>query len=445
MLRSIPWLLLCAAWSAPAHAASAPPKLSVHGSVRLRVETIDGQARAVPEAAETIVVLRTIVQARYRRGPITIGGDLIDSRALAPIARTAANTNDVNALEPVQLFLGIDLGDQHAKTIHAHLTLGRQVVDVGSRRVIANDDFRNTTNGFTGARLDIANLAGGSATLFYLLPQQRVPDDLESVRAARVDFDQEGLDTRIWGVNVARPIGGGIALDAGFFRFEERDRPDRATRDRRLTTLTARAIARPHPGHWDGEIEVMRQTGSIAASLAAGAPRIPVEAWFGVVHLGYQWKSGWHPRLSFEADYATGDRRDGRFRRFDALFGFRRADYSPAGLLSAIQRDNLIAIGPRIEITPSKRLDAMFSVKKLWLDSGVDSFASTGVVDVSGRSGRDAGWQLDGRARLYTKERHFLIETNGVWLAKGRFLATAPNRASSRDTLYLTLSATAFF
>jgi len=436
--------LICLATPAAALAAD-PEGASLHGSVRLRIETIDGQARAATPPGETLLVTRSIVQARYRVGRITFGGDLIDSRAIAPMARTAATTTDVNAFEQVQLFVAADLGDPKAKTLHGRLTIGRQVADVASRRLLANDDYRNTTNGFTGARLDLAGMADATATLFYLLPQQRLPDDLDGVRAARVRLDREGFDTRIWGATLARPVGGRVALDVGAVRFEERDRPGRATRDRQLTTLTARITAPVAPGHLDTEIEVMRQTGSIAASIAPGAARKPVAAWFGHATVGYQWPTGWKPHVAVDADYASGDRRTGTYERFDSLFGFRRADYAPSGLYNAVQRDNLIAVGPRLQTMPSKRLDTLLTVKKLWLASPVDGFATTGVVDANGRSGRDAGWQVDSRLRFFTVPRRFMVEADGVWLAKGRFLRTAPNRASRRDTVYAALAATAFF
>lgn len=425
--------------------ARAQDGVALHGSVRLRVETIDGQARAGTRPAETLATLRTIVQARYRHGALTLGGDLYDSRPIAPARNTAAGTGEVNALEPVQLFAAIALGGAPGPQPHGTLTLGRQTADIGSRRLLANDDYRGTTNGFTGVRLDGAGLAGWRVAAFYLLPQQRLPDDATGIRQARVRLDKEGFDTRIWGTNAARPLAGRLLLDLGAYRFEERDRPGHATRDRRLTTLTARITIPPAAGRWDMEVEVMRQTGSTAASLAPAAARLPVAAGFAHAEAGYQWPGRWQPHLVLEGDYASGDRRDGTYRRFDTLYGMRRGDYAPAGLYNAVSRGNLVAIGPRFEVAPSKRVDGFVTVKKLWLASAVDGFATTGVVDPAGRSGHDGGWQTDARVRLWAIPKRVQLEADGVWLAKGRFLRTAPNRTSDRDTLYLSLNATAFF
>lgn len=424
----------------------APQGGDVSANIRLRYETIRDQARAGVPVDEASTQLRTIVRATYRSGPLTLGGTLFDSRALDAPRPSALSTNEVNGFEPVEAFLGLDLGDAARKRLYGHVTLGRQTADLRSRRLIANDDYRNTTNAFTGARLDLADGDRWNVTAFYLLPQQRLPDDAAGLRTGRVVLDREGFDTRIWAATAGLPrLFGRVAGDIGAYRFEERDRPDHATRDRHLTTLTARLVAPASPGKTDGEVEIMRQTGTIAASLAPTAARAPVEAWFAHARIGYQWTRAWTPRLAVEGDYASSDRRNGGYGRFDTLYGMRRADFSPAGLYNAVTRSNLISLGPRLEVTPSRRVDAMLSVKKLWLASARDAFATTSVVDPTGQSGRDAGWQSDARVRFWAVPKRLQLEADGVWLAKGRFLAGAPNRASDHDTLYLSLNASVFF
>lgn len=423
----------------------APTGLDMSAAIRLRYETIAGQARTGVPAREASTQLRTILHATYRSGPLTIGTELFDSRAVDVPAASAISTGEVDASEPVQSYVALDVGDAARRRLHGRVTVGRQTAGLRSRRLIANDDYRNTTNGFTGVRLDLADGDRWDLTAYYLLPQHRLPDDAVALRNARIALDREGFDTRIWGATVGAHLLGRLEGDVGVYRFAERDRAGRATRDRRLTTLTARLIAPPTAGQFDGEVEIMRQTGSIAASLVAGAGRLPVAAWFGHGEVGYQWRGAWAPHLALEADYASGDRRDGHYRRFDTLYGMRRADFSPAGLYNALSRSNLIAIGPRIELTPSKRIDAFATVKKLWLAAARDAFATTSVVDPTGRSGRDGGWQGDARLRFWAIPKRLQVEADGVWLAKGRFLTDAPNRTSDRDTLYLSLNASAFF
>jgi hypothetical protein len=146
-----------------------------------------------------------------------------------------------------------------------------------------------------------------------------------------------------------------------------------------------------------------------------------------------------------EFDYASGDGRGANFGRFDTLFGMRGADFAPSGLYSAVGRSNVIASGVRLEVTPSNRIDAFAAYRALWLASRYDSFATTGVRDVTGSSGRSAGHQVEARLRHWLVPKRLRLEWSGVFLAKGRFLKTAPNAPAAGNTLYNALNATISF
>ena len=436
-------MLALAALAAPAQAEE-KQGIDVSGQVRLRYEVIDGQARVGLPISEDLVNLRTILRGRYRTGPVTLAVEVWDSRVLNAGRPSAVSANEVNGVEPVQVNLAVDFSASSA--IRGKLTLGRMLLDIGSARLIANDDYRNTTTSFTGVRLDLNGPKETSATLLYLLPQQRLPTDADGLRRGRVVLDHEGFDTRLWGAFIERRHAiGPVSVDVTALRFEERDRPGVPTRDRRLTTFGARAYVAPRPGRWDLDVEALRQTGRVRLSVDPAAPEKPVDAWFVHAETGYKRSTGWQPHGSLEFDYASGDERGASYGRFDTLFGQRRRDFSPAGLLSAIGRANLIALGGRMEVTPSKRSEAFISARKLWLASRVDAFSTTGVVDPSGQAGSDGGWELDSRMRWWAVPKRLQLEADMVWIARGRFLATAPNRSTSRDTHYLSINATAFF
>jgi hypothetical protein len=89
--------------------------------------------------------------------------------------------------------------------------------------------------------------------------------------------------------------------------------------------------------------------------------------------------------------------RGGAFARFDTLFGMRRADLGPAGIYAALGRTNLQTIGIRAELAQSKRLDGFAMARVLYADHATNAFSTTGVRDASGRSGRFAGYQIEGR------------------------------------------------
>lgn len=451
-------VFLLAAVIAPAagHAAdTAPPTLAallgspaglkVNGSVRLRQELLSGQPRAGLAPSTDLFSTRTTFFAEYTWDRFRLGGELYDSRAYPERPRSGVGTSEVNTLEPVQLYVAMDLKDALGAGSRSALQAGRFTLNLGSRRLVAADDYRNTTNGYTGVRFDWRGASNRNATFTYTLPQSRQPDALPAILDNDIELDREGADTVLWGGIVAWPLASRDALEFSHFRLVERDRRDAATRDRDLATSAIRAFRDPAPGRPGYEVEGIYQRGSLKASTAPLAPTLDASAWFIHVEAGYQWESRLQTRLSLEYDYASGDDRGQDFGRFDTLYGMRRADLAPSGIYAAIGRANLSAPGIRLEVAPSNRWDAMMTVKGLWLASRTDSFATTGVRDATGGSGSHAGEQVDVRVRYWLVPQALRFEADGMWLRKGRFLETAPNAPDTRDTRYLSLNLTATF
>ncbi len=311
---------------------------------------------------------------------------------------------------------------------------------LGSRRLVAADDYRKTTNSSTGLRADVAVGGGWKATLVYVLPQQRFPNDLDSLLNNKVALDRESFDTVLWGGLATRSnaIAGAMA-EVGFFHFGERDAPGRATRDRSLDTVSARLIRDPNHATWDFEVEGILQRGTTSTDLSVNAPRQDVSAWFVHADVGYTFAGGWEPRIAVEYDHASGDRPGGRFGRFDPILGMRRADLAPGALYNLILRSNLISPGVRLEAAPNKKSDLMVSYRPFWLAAREDAFSSSGVRDLSGRSGSFAGHQLDARLR-YRLTPRIMIEGDIALFAKSQFLREAPNATAESWTRYGSLS-----
>lgn len=439
--------LLALCTTVPAHAQT-PPKdgLSVSGSVRLRYEAIDGQARAGFDSSDALFNLRTQILAEYRDNSVRIGAELFDSRAYGAEPGTPLSTNEVNTLELVQAYIAGDIARPFGTGTRLSLMAGRMTLNLGSRRLVAADDYRNTTNGYTGVRADLAVPGGIKATLLYTLPQLRLPDAPRDLRDHKVTLDRESFDLVLWGglASKSRMFGRAMA-ELSYFHLGERDAPGRPTRDRSLDTFGVRILAEPAPAEFDYEVEAIYQTGEISASLAASAQTLPVRASFLHADIGYTFVHAWKPRLSFEFDRASGDEAGGRYGRFDTLFGMRRADLAPSGLYNAVGRANIVAPGIRIEATPGKRIDWFAAYRPMWLASDRDGFATTGVRDPAGRSGDFAGNQIEARVRYWLMPARLRLEANGLLLAKGRFLRDAPNAPPGRSTRYGSLNLTASF
>jgi len=445
-LTAIAPIIALALSASPAAAQSGKDGLSITGAVRLRYEAIDGQPRTGFDTRDDLVNIRTDILAEYRTPALRFGVHLFDSRVWGYEAGTPVTTGEVNTLEPVEAYIATDIADAFGKNTKLTLTAGRMMLNLGSRRLVAADDYRNTTNGYTGVRADMAGPQGWKATFIYTLPQLRLPDDRAGIRNARVRLDKESFDLVLWGglVSRANAIGPATA-ELSYFHLGERDAPGRPTRDRSLDTFGGRIIADPHTASVDYEIEAFYQTGHISVSAAPGALRQGVGASFVHAEIGYTFATAWKPHLSFEVDRASGDKPGGRYGRFDTLFGMRRADLAPAGLYNAVARANIAAAGIRLEAVPSKRLDWFAAYRPLWLAADRDSFSTTGVRDASGSSGDFAGHQLEARVRYWLVPARLRFEADGLLLAKGRFLRDAPNAPAKRWARYGALNLTASF
>lgn len=423
------------------------------GSLRLRAETIDGQPRAGFGDTDTLFNTRLRLLAEYRIKPLRLVAELYDSRVWGDDATTPVTTGEVNTAELVQLHAALDLGDALGKGTRLNLLVGRTTLTMGSGRLIVSDDYRNTTQGYTGVKADLSLPGRVRLSGIYVLPQVRLPDDRPGLNRQRVVWDRESFAQVLWGGMAGKTFGGahlfggrGLTVEASAYHFGEHDTPGRPTRDRSLNTVGLRAFVPPATGHWDGEAEVMGQFGQTATSLAQGAALAPVGASFVHLRAGYAFPGKWKPHVSVDFDRASGDGPGNRTHgRFDTLFGQRRLDFAPSGLYNATTRGNVISPGLKLEAAPSPRLDGFFYYRALWLAEAHDVFASTGVRDPAGQSGRFAGHQIDADVRWWALPKRLRLELCTTFLAKGRFLREAPNSPGGHVTKYISANAAVFF
>src|SRR5690606_5275324 len=87
-----------------------PEGFKISASIRTRYEALHDQFRPGLDRNDDLVTLRTSIAAEYDSGPIRIGGEIVDSRAYFGDAGSSIGTGEVNALEPIQAYVGADLG-----------------------------------------------------------------------------------------------------------------------------------------------------------------------------------------------------------------------------------------------------------------------------------------------------------------------------------------------
>ncbi len=419
----------------PGKEETAPKKdetgLLVTASIRARYETVDGRPRPGFATSEDAFLVRTGVAVEYGPGPLAIGGELVDSRAYDIGGGSQITNSDVNALELPQAYFKLRLDHGVGPVGKVAIEGGRFLLNLGSGRLVATDEYRNTVNGFTGLRVDLGPARNTDVTLFYVLPQERLPDDQADIRRNVVRFDRETFDEVFFGVDLrrAKVLGQG-QLELAYYRLAEHDSPGRTTADRRLHTLDGRLSREPKAGTYDYDVETIYQFGRASDSTMATAVTRDVSAGFVHAAAGYSFGGPLKPRIGLFYDYASGNGRDGTYHRFDTLYGSRRDDLGPSGTYAALARENISAPGIRFEAKPGKRFEALADYRGVWLASRYDRFYN--VIDKTGASGRFGGQQVEGRLRYWLIPDHLRLESNFALLFKGRFLKDAP-QAIARD------------
>jgi hypothetical protein len=429
-------------------ALGAPEWLRIGGSYRARYESLDDGFRAGTSGPDRLAVERLLLSVRADLGRVYLGAELEDSRTQLDKDETPLGTDDSNAVELLQGYVGLRADETFTRGDALDVTIGRMTIDVGSRRLVARNDFRNTINAFTGIQANWKSANGTRVQAFFTLPLDRRPTDREDLEDDERDADEESSRIRFWGIDVAQE---GLPLDSTaelyLFRLDERDGRGIDTADRDLWTPGLRIATSPKKA-WSAELEAATQFGESRRTTAPADTRdLDHAASFFHVHVARQFSARWSPRLVVQYDYASGDEDagDGRNGRFDTLFGARRFDFGPTGIYGALARANLSSPGARIEVKPSETVNAFVGYRAAFLAEKRDAFPSAGVRDASGRAGSSIGHQIEARVRKSLMSGLLQLEVGGAYLSDGKLLREAPNAPRGGGTAYGYLQVTLAF
>jgi len=415
---------------------------------RTRYETLSNQFRSQLSGGDQALVQYTSLNGSVRRGRFTFGAEVVDARAYLGDGGGALDSNTVDALEPMRLYVAGRFDDPIGPVARADVTLGRLTLDIGAGRLVGRNLYRNMPNAFTGMDADLELDVGGALRVVYLLPHTRHPLDQPSVLDNQIELDRQNFDTQLFGATYRRAIevpapAGRLDAELELFglRLNERD-GDREgqTANRRLTTIGLRSYRPAGAGRTDFDLEGGVQIGTRRASAAPADTRdLDVFAHYLHAELGHTFDIPWRPRIAALYDYASGDEDpgDGDSQRFDPLYGPVRGDLGPTSLFTHLFRTNMHAPGLRIAAVPSRRIDLMASWRAVWLDAARDAYGLAGVVDPAGNSGQFAGHQIEWRARAWLVPERVRADVGGVVFTTGEFLANAPNATREGDTTYL--------
>jgi hypothetical protein len=402
--------------------------LHVSGEHRNRYEYLWNQLRQAVPGNDAALSLRTTLLAELRYETVAAGVELADSRVYLTDDDTPLSTSHVNPVDVLQAYLSATVPDLLFDGSSLRLKVGRQTMDVGSRRFVARNRFRNTINSRTGLDLEWTGPGREIVRAFFTVPVER---RVNSIRDNEPRLDIERTEAVFWGVFLrSRPWSGSVRGEFQLYGLHERDSEDFQTRNRSFVTPAFRFFRNPGAGSVDFEIESAIQAGtSRLTSLADDLADLQHLAFFLHASLGRTFAGKWQPRLILQYDYASGDEdpTDDSNGRFDTLFGARRFEYGPTGIYGAFARANVNSPGIRVALSPHSAVNGSLGYRTLWLAQARDAWTTKGVRDLEGSSDNFLGHQVEGRLRWWILPENMRFETGFAHLWLGQFPKSAPN------------------
>lgn len=417
-----------------------PPWLRMSGSTRVRYEHLGGQFRPGLPPDDHALSLRTTLRTELGGERITALLELIDSRMSFERDGGVRSTGEVNALEPVQALVRWTLAPPSEGQRSAELSLGRFTLDLGSRRLVGSNSFRNTTNAFAGLLLRAQDRASRRVVAAIAMPQERRPTARDAIERDLVQLDRQSPD-QAFGLLWVGGLRGPHACvgEVTVLGLRERDSASLATRNRRLLSLGLRFSRAPRGARVEFEFESIGQFGTRRATASSTDMRdLDVFAWMLHASLAHRphGSSPWKFGAGLDAASGDHDPQDHASQRFDQLFGPRRGDWGPTGLFGPLGAANVVSPFARVDWSGAGRWAHFARHRVLWLAQERDTFASTGVVDATGASGRFAGQLFEVRTRYWLVRERARLELGSAALWRGRFLREAPNAADHGDSWY---------
>lgn len=391
---------------------------------RARYEHRDNDFRRSDEDIDDPLLLRTRAYIGIKNilDPLRLALEVQDSRRNLGDYTREYDTRDVNQADILQGYLELnfkksflgqdDLGHERPIWVRA----GRHAWEAVDRRLIARNEWRNTTNTFQGVRAQIGDRKNDwDLELLAVKPVQRFTTRLDEVDHAQ-DFYGAIFNFRKWSDyvtlepyyfrlkqdgNEVKYNSGGEALTGTALR--------QAQIDRDIHTAGVRAYSIIGNSGFDYDVSYVKQWGEQQRFLsnALGYIEVDHDAHAYNAELGYSFKHPWKPRFSVFYGVATGDksppsgvdRTDNQ--RFERLFGFAR----PWSNDDYIQMENIRTPKVRLEFDPqlsfldNVKVDTGFSWYKL--DSASDRWnAGANLRDRTGNTGSDLGKEFDLRVRF---------------------------------------------
>ena len=351
--------------------------------------------------------------------PLRFAAEFQDSRSYNGLYEPS--DADVNEFELIQgygeLYFDNAMGNNRPISVRA----GRQHFELLDRRLIASNEFRNTTNNFVGYRLHFGKKQNDwDLDTFVMQPLERLKYKFDKADE-RTWFYGAVFSWRQWSENVTiQPYLFGRATDGDPYNLANLQ-AQKVIYDREIYSPGLRVYGQFGDSGFDFDADITKQFGRYgtrdpdnAAHLVNGKQvkvidnsgvsrtlrqqkQLQHDALAYALEVGYTFDHEWKPRTSAFYGYGTGDKNpdDGINQRFDAFYGFNQ----PWSRNDYFSWDNIHAPKARLEFKPHNDVRVDMGYNLYWLESESGGWNRAGLIDPTGQKGNYLGHEFDIRLR----------------------------------------------
>jgi hypothetical protein len=390
-----------------------PKGITLGGHYRIRYETLNGRFRRGEVGSDQQIAHQTRVYFGVKDifDPVRFTLEGQDARVSLTDEGSFVNNTHVNHFDVLQLRLGLVTDHFLGTNVHAEFNIGRMTIDLGRRRWVARNAFRNTTNVFDGMHLLLGEVEGWQLETFLLQPAQQFRDQLDQF--FQISRFGQFEDTMLWGLYGTKGGEGRLRTDVYYLGHRTR------VPHRDFDMLGFRFYALPKTGEFNFEVESAYQFGDIS-------PRGRFEH-FQHAEIGYTYDLPWTPEPMLKFDYASAG--------LDTMYGARAFEFHPTGIFGPIFRGNMISPAFRFLVRPKDTLSVFVQHRAFWLADGRAPWRGSGLVDPTGAAGTFLGHSIDTRIGVDIAQNLFL-QAGFVQFYFGGFARTAPDSPGSQRADY---------
>ncbi|RFC33935.1 MAG: Alginate export [Candidatus Nitrotoga sp. SPKER] len=421
--------------------------LDVGVEARLRYESRENDYRRRTDTVDEPISLRTRLYAAVKNkfDPFRATFEFQDSRRFN---QGYPYTNlEVNKTEFIQGYgelyfkdaLGVDaLGNDRPLSLRA----GRMAFELTDKRLVARNEYRNTTNNFQGYRAVLGQKnSDWQGTIFAFNPIVRFMEAADKGNEAQW-FYGAMFDVRKWS-NVAtfQPYYYLLQQDGSKVKYASTGAlataADKTNRNINTGGLRAYGIVANTGIDWD--VNYVKQWGTDNGQ--------DHDAYGYNLESGYTFSHAWKPRVMANLGYASGDKNpnDKTSQRFERLFGFAR----PWSHTDYIQMENIHATKIRGEFAPTATLKLDLGYSWYKLASATDRWSGgNNLRDTTGKSGKDIGDEFDMRAQFPVNKYLSMVVGYSYFMAGDFAKATSqkltPGRGENSHLVWIDATVVAF-